>query len=127
MKRITLTGNLGKDPELKLDSTGTHFATFSVAINVGNKNKPKIDWVDVSCNGKLAEIVCSYARKGVKVLVEGYPYSNAYINKDNLPIGTIKVFANVVEILNKIEVNDDDEILNNNYNELVIDEESLHL
>ncbi len=123
MKRITLTGNLGKDPELKLDSSGLHFATFSVAVNVGNKQKPKIDWVDVSCNGKLAEIVCTYAKKGVKVLVEGYPYTNAYINKDNIPVATIKVFANIVEILNKIENNLDDEIPpSNNFNELVIDE-----
>ena len=103
MKKIIFTGNLGKDPELKLDNNGTHFATFSVAINVKNKKNQKNDWIDVSCNGKLAEIICTYAKKGTKVLVEGYPYASAYINKENIPVGQIKVYANIVELLNKID------------------------
>jgi single-strand DNA-binding protein len=101
MKRLTVTGNIGRDPEMRLDPNGHQFATFSVGISVGNKVSPKTDWVDVTCNGKLAEIITTYGKKGRKVLVDGFPYVNAYINKDNLPVGTLRVFANSIELLCK--------------------------
>ena len=99
MKRLTITGNIGRDPELRLDPSGVQFATFSVAVPVGTKANPKTDWVDVSCNGKVAEIACTYARKGTKVLVDGFPAVNAYINKDNIPIGTLRLYANSIELM----------------------------
>lgn len=99
MKRMTITGNLGRDPELRVDPSGAQFTTFSVAVPVGNKSNPKTDWVDVSCNGKLAEIAYTYAKKGTKVLVDGYPNVNAYINKDNIPVGTLRLYANSLELL----------------------------
>jgi single-strand DNA-binding protein len=103
MKRLTITGNIGRDPELRLDPSGAQFATFSVAVAVGTKANPKTDWVDVSCNGKLAEIACTYAKKGSKVLVDGYPNVNAYINKDNIPVGTMRLYANSLELLNRVD------------------------
>ncbi|MBP9742101.1 MAG: single-stranded DNA-binding protein [Burkholderiales bacterium] len=99
MKRLIITGNVGQDPELRLDNSGTQFTTFSVAVAVGTKQNPKTDWVDISCNGKLAEIAYTYAKKGTKVLIDGYPTVNAYINKDNIPIGTLKLYANSLELL----------------------------
>ncbi|MCX8514681.1 MAG: single-stranded DNA-binding protein [Burkholderiales bacterium] len=112
MKRLTITGNIGRDPELRLDQNGVHFAVFSVAVSVGNKQMPKTDWVEVSCNGRLAEIVTAYARKGSRVLVDGYPNVNAYINKENQPIGNLRLFANSIELLNKVALqepgNDED-------------------
>jgi single-strand DNA-binding protein len=103
MKRLTITGNIGRDPEMRLDPSGTQFATFAVGISTGTKTNPKTDWVDVSCNGKLAEIACMYARKGTKVLVDGYPNVNAYINKDNIPVGTMRLYANSIELLSRVD------------------------
>ena len=103
MKRLTVTGNLGRDPELRIDPSGSQFATFSVAVSVGTRANPKTDWVDVNCNGKLAEVICTYAKKGSKVLVDGYPNVTAYINKDNIPVGTLRLYANSVELLNRVE------------------------
>ena len=103
MKRLTITGNIGRDPEMRLDPSGTQFATFAVGISTGTKTNPKTDWVDVSCNGKLAEIACMYAKKGTKVLVDGYPNVNAYINKDNIPVGTMRLYANSIELLSRVD------------------------
>jgi single-strand DNA-binding protein len=107
MKRLTITGNIGRDPELRLDPSGVQFATFSVAIPVGTKQNPKTDWVDVSCNGKLAELTCTYAKKGTRVLVDGYPNVNAYINKDNMPIGSLRLYAHSIELLSRTSANND--------------------
>jgi len=99
MKKVIITGNVGRDPERRADQSGNPFATFSVAVSVGSKQSPKTDWVDVSCGGKLADIVCTYLKKGTKVLVSGFPSVNAYINKDNVAVGTLRVYADDVEFL----------------------------
>lgn len=110
MKRLTITGNIGRDPELRLDPSGNQFATFTVAVAVGTRVNPKTDWVDVSCSGKLAEIACTYAKKGAKVLVDGFPAANAYINKDNIPVATLRLYANSIEIFNRPLGNNSDDI-----------------
>lgn len=103
MKRLTITGNLGRDPELRIDPNGNAFATFSVAVAVGTRGNPRTDWIDVSCNGKLAEIVTTYAKKGYKVLIDGFPSVNAYINADNVPVSVQRLHAHTLEILNRAE------------------------
>jgi single-strand DNA-binding protein len=99
MKKVIITGNVGRDPERRADQNGNSFATFSVAVSVGSKQAPKTDWVDVSCGGKLADVVCTYLKKGSKVLVSGFPTVNAYINKDNVAVGTLRVYADDIEFL----------------------------
>jgi len=99
MKKLLITGNVGRDPEKRADPQGNQFATFSVAVTVGTKDKPKTDWVDVSCGGKLADIVCTYLKKGTKVLVSGFPTVHSYINKDNEAVGLLRVYADEVEFL----------------------------
>lgn len=99
MKKIIITGNLGKDPEKRADQQGNAFATFSVGVAVGTKDKPKTDWVECTCNGKTADTVMQFLQKGSKVLVEGFPSVNAYMNKDNQAVGTLRVYVNNVEFL----------------------------
>jgi single-strand DNA-binding protein len=118
MKKIIITGNVGKDPELRADQSGNQFATFSVGVSVGTKQAPKTDWVDVSCNGKLADIAKNYIKKCSKLLVEGFPSVNAYMSKENKPVATLKVFANNIEFLSKQE----DSTTNNSVSELTSDE-----
>jgi len=117
MKRLTITGNLGRDPELRIDPNGNSFATFSVAVTVGSKGNSRTDWIDVSCNGKLAEIATTYAKKGNKVLVDGFPSVNAYINADNVPVPIQRLYAHSLEILNKTERDTSQEVFIADVNE----------
>ena len=103
MKKLIITGHVGKEPEIRLDQSGNEFATFSLAVSVGTKQAPKVDWVDVSCNGKLAELTKNYVKKGSKLLIEGFPGVNAYANKDNQIIGSLRVYANIIEFMSKRE------------------------
>ncbi|MCX8514094.1 MAG: single-stranded DNA-binding protein [Burkholderiales bacterium] len=103
MKRLTIIGNLGRDPESRNDKYGNSFVTFSVAVSVGNKDKPRTDWVDVSCNGKLAEIATTYAKKGYKVFVEGFPDVSAYTNNANVVVAVQRLYAHSIKILNRNE------------------------
>lgn len=99
MKRIILTGNVGRDPQIRSAQDGAEFAAFSVGVSVGTKQNPKTDWVDISVNGKLVDIVRNHVRKGSKLLIDGFPSVNAYLNKENKPMATLKVFANTIEFL----------------------------
>lgn len=103
MKKIIVTGNVGRDPELRADQSGNQFASFSLGVSVGTKQNPKTDWVDVSCNGKLADVARNYVKKGSKLLVEGFPSAGAYINKENKPVGVLRIYANNFEFLSRRE------------------------
>lgn len=108
MKKIIITGNVGRDPEMRADQTGGQFASFSVGVSVGTKQNPKTDWVDVTCNGKLSDIARNFIKKGTKVLIEGFPSVNAYISRENKPVGTLRVYANNIELLSRREDSADD-------------------
>lgn len=105
MKRLTVIGNLGRDPELKADANGNQFATFSVAVGVGTKAAPRTDWVEVSCSARLAEVAMLYAKKGHKVLVEGFPSATAYINSDGEAVAVQRLYARILQILTRAEKN----------------------
>lgn len=99
MKKIIITGNVGRDPETRADQEGNTFATFSVGVSVGSKQNPKTDWVDVVCNGRFVDLAKNYIKKGSKLLIEGFPSVNAYINKENKPVGTLRVYVNNLEFI----------------------------
>lgn len=67
MNSITITGNLGKDAELRSLNDGTAVLSFSVADNQG-KDKPSI-WWNCSLFGRRAESLAQYLTKGQQVTV----------------------------------------------------------
>ena len=76
LNRISIIGNLGRDPEVRATAAGTTVATFSVAVNERRRDadgnmQEKTLWFRVSAFGRLAEICAQYLTKGASVYVEG--------------------------------------------------------
>jgi single-strand DNA-binding protein len=76
LNRITIIGNLGRDPEVRVTPSGTTVATFSVAVNERRRDadgnpQEKTLWFRVSAFNRLAEICAQYLTKGASVYVEG--------------------------------------------------------
>ncbi len=75
-QKLTIVGNLGRDPELRYTPSGQAVCNFSVATsrrwsdNQGNPQEETV-WFRVSTWGKLAETCNQYLSKGRQVLVEG--------------------------------------------------------
>ena len=67
MNKVILTGNLGKDPELKYSQKGEAVCNFSMAT----KFKDKTEWHNCVAFGKQAEICGQYLKKGSKVAIDG--------------------------------------------------------
>lgn len=78
LNRVTLIGNVGKDPEARSFQNGGKVVNFSVATaetwkdkNSGEKRE-KTEWHNVAVfQDGLSSVAEQYIRKGSKVLVEG--------------------------------------------------------
>ena len=75
-QKVTIVGNLGKDPEMRFTPSGQPVTSFPVATNRsytgsdGQRVKETV-WFRVSAWGKQAEASNNFLHKGSKVLVEG--------------------------------------------------------
>lgn len=69
----TITGNIGRDPELKYLENGRVVANFTVAVRQPKRQgqEQPARWVKVAVWGKPAEYVGNYVRKGDKVCCIG--------------------------------------------------------
>ena len=71
---ITLTGRLGKDPEIRHTSGGTAVVNLAVAVNSYDKREEdntKTNWIDVVFFGKTAEFIANKIAKGCRVAIQG--------------------------------------------------------
>ena len=68
-----ITGNLGRDPELKYLENGQIVANFTVAVRQPKRQgqDQPARWVKVAVWGKSAEYVGNYVKKGDKVFLMG--------------------------------------------------------
>lgn len=74
--KVTLMGNLTRDPELRTTPQGSNVASFSLAVNRTWKNasgeqQEAVDYIDCNIWGKPAEIITQYMKKGSGILVSG--------------------------------------------------------
>ncbi len=98
MNKLTLLGNLTKNPELFYTTKGTAVANTSIAVN-DRRNPDKVMFIDVVAFQGLAEIFNQYLRKGSKVLVHGSIDFEQYIDKQGNKRQKHKMIVNEMEML----------------------------
>lgn len=97
MISATVTGNVGKQPESKVTSTGKAMATFSVASSFTPKNgEPRTTWVDVVCFDEQAEQVAERVSKGDRVCVTGRLELEKYTRKDGTEGSALRMVADEI-------------------------------
>jgi len=87
INKVTLLGNLGRDPEMKYTQTGKSICNFSMATTESWKDqsgnwKNKTEWHNVQVWGKLAEICGERLYKGDMVYVEGKVQTRSWEDND---------------------------------------------
>lgn len=85
MNLAILTGNLGRDPELK-QVKDQQVLSFSIGVATGTKDSPETMWVDCEYWGKGGAAVAPYLAKGQRTTVSGSIKLRSYTAKD----GTFK-------------------------------------
>lgn len=105
MNKLTIIGNLVRDPESKTTQNGLQVCSFTVAVNRRRKDgeAPEADFFRVIAWRQLADICGKYLTKGRKVCVIGTVSARAYTGKDGNAKASLEVTAEDVEFLNGAE------------------------
>jgi single-strand DNA-binding protein len=83
LNRVTILGNLGGDPELKVTQNGNAVLNFVVAVNESyldknNTRQEKVEWIRCALWGKRGEALAKILTKGMKVYCEGSFSTQSY-------------------------------------------------
>lgn len=98
MNRLTIIGNLTRDPETRVTQSGSSVCSFTVAVNRRGQDD-KADFFRVSAWNKLAETCQQYLAKGRKVAVIGAVSVSTYTGQDGKAYANMEVMAQDVEFL----------------------------
>lgn len=104
MNKLTIIGNLTRDPELRTTSTGINVCTFTVAVNRRQRSQTgeaqnEADFFRVTAWRQLGEICQKYLSKGRKVAVVGPVSVRSYTANDGSTRFSLEVTADDVEFL----------------------------
>lgn len=83
LNKITLSGNLGADAELRYTKSGNPVVSFSLAVNERTPNGDGTwgeytNWPDCVMFGKRAEALAPWLRKGTKISLIGRIHTRSY-------------------------------------------------
>jgi single-strand DNA-binding protein len=101
MNIAIVSGNIGKDPDLRFTQSGTAKLTFSVA----SKSRRKVDgewqdeteWHNVLVWGKRAEGLGKFLAKGMFVVIQGELHTSSW-EKDGVKRYRTEIWANEVDV-----------------------------
>ena len=109
ISKVTIIGNLGRDPETRYTPNGTMNVQFSVAVSrrfndQSGQQQERTNWFRVTAWGKLAEILDGltqngYLAKGRQVYVEGRLDAREYQDQQGQTRTSLDVNATEFQLL----------------------------
>lgn len=108
VNRVTLIGNLGKDPEMRYLPSGEAVASFSIATTETWKDKSgakqeRTDWHRVEFIGRTAEIAGEYLKKGRQAYIEGRIQYDKWTDKEGIEKTLTKIRGDKLTLLGSRE------------------------
>ena len=106
LNKVTLIGNLGRDPELRYTANGQAVANFTLATTESFSKRDggrdeKTEWHRIVAWGKLAEICGEYLAKGRQIYVEGRIQTREWEDKDGNKRWTTEIVARNMQMLGR--------------------------
>ena len=98
-RRLIITGNLGRDAELKTTASNKQVLTFSIANTVGFGDNKKTTWFRCNLWGARAEKLASHLTKGTKLMISGELQVREYEGKDGSKKTSVEVFVKDLEFI----------------------------
>ena len=88
VNKVTLLGNVGKDPEIRSTPSGVMVASLTLATSDRQKDaqgnwQDKTEWHNLKAFNRTAEIVRDYVKKGAKIYIEGKLTTNSWDDKES--------------------------------------------
>ena len=106
MNKLTIIGNLTKNPELRTTTSGKNVCDFTVAVNRRRpqEGQPEADYFRVTVWNERAEVCAKYLEKGKKVCVIGSVSVRTYTGNDGTTRASLEVTdVSEVEFLSPAE------------------------
>lgn len=115
INKVTLIGNLGKDPEVRHLESGGVVARLAIATNENYKDRngewqSSTEWHNVELWGPAAERAERNLKKGNMVYIEGKIQTDQWQDKDGNTRYTTKVRALTLRSLEKRESTDNPQV-----------------
>jgi len=88
VNKVTLLGNVGKDPEIRSTPSGVMVANLTLATSDRQKDaqgnwQDRTEWHNLKAFNRTAEIVRDYVKKGSKLYIEGKITTNSWDDKES--------------------------------------------
>lgn len=102
MNKLTIIGNLTKDPVMRTTATGLSVCSFTVAVNRRKRQdnqQPEADYFNVTAWREMGITCGKYLAKGRKVAVCGAVSLRTYTTQDGRAGASLEVVADDVEFL----------------------------
>jgi len=103
VNKVTLIGNVGRDPDIQMTKSGTKVAHFSLATNrrapASAEEEERTDWHRLTLWSKQAQFAEDYIRTGDRIYVEGRIEYDSY-ERDGVVIPTAEIHVREVVRLN---------------------------
>jgi single-strand DNA-binding protein len=87
--QVTIVGNVGATPEIRVSGSGTHVTTLSVAVSERKYNRDTnkyadgpVTWYRVNVWRDMADNACASLRQGMRVIVIGNLAARDWTNGD---------------------------------------------
>lgn len=104
MNRMSLIGNLTRDPQLRQVQTRNGMASvcsFGVAVNRRNSDNNEADYFNITVWNRMGEACAKYLAKGSKVFVSGPISQRTYQARDGSTRAAMEIMAADVEFLTR--------------------------
>lgn len=98
MNKLTIIGNLTKDPELRTTTSGINVCTFTLAVNKRGQEEGT-DYFKVTAWRQLGENCAKFLQKGRKACVIGPVSLHTYTGQDGKTYANMEVLAQDVEFV----------------------------
>lgn len=104
MLKLVVVGNLGSDPDLRYNASGSPFLRFNIASNGRTRNasgewQDSTEWIRVTITGARAEKLAEYLKRGVRVYVDGRLETRPWIDRSNEPKAGLELLADSIEFV----------------------------
>lgn len=106
MNKVTLIGNLTRDPEQGATPSGTSYCRFSIAVSRRFANADgnrEVDYFNITAWKGLADNCAKYLKKGSKVAIIGTLQNRSYEDKAGNKRTVTDIVSEEVEFLSPIQ------------------------
>ncbi|MDA3853134.1 MAG: single-stranded DNA-binding protein [Bacteroidales bacterium] len=105
VNRVTLVGNVGKDPEVRYLDNDVAVANFSLATTErgftsksGQEIPDKTEWHNIVAWRGLATLAEKYIKKGMKLYIEGKIRTRSWEDQAGVKKYMTEIFADSIEL-----------------------------